>query len=58
MKWDDIENLDNESHYHKRLISKIFHIKFQENDLNVVEDLESLNSMYFPLLEKLSGLGA
>ena len=51
MRWDDV--LDTESNYHKRLISESIYIKTQENDLNIVEDIEPLNSIYFPLLDRL-----
>ena len=53
-KWDDVEILDTESNYHKRLISEMIYIKTQENSLNIMEDTESLNSMYFPLIKKLA----
>ena len=53
MKWNNVEILDTEPNYHKRLISEAIHIKTQENGLNIMEDMEPLNSMYFPLLDRL-----
>ena len=54
IKWNEIEILDTEPNFHKRLISEMIHIKTQKNGLNIMEDIEPLNPMYFPLLNKLS----
>jgi hypothetical protein len=54
MDWENVQILDHESNYSKRIISETIFIKLQKNGLNVVEDTESLDEMYFPLLESLT----
>jgi len=48
--------MDYETNYFKRLISKMIHIKTQDNGLNSVDDIECLDSSYFNLLTKIFSL--
>lgn len=52
--WNNVSILDNEPHYVKRLISEMLHIKNQSNSINIKEDIDLLDSSYFPILKKLS----
>jgi len=47
--WDDVEILDEEIHYNKRIISEMIHIKKQSYSLNLQQDTDSLNSIYFDI---------
>jgi len=42
--------------YYKRLISETIYIKTQDNDLNLMEDTDCLDSSYFNLLTKISDI--
>jgi len=48
LEWDNIKIIDNERSYHKRLISKMVHIKKQQHGLNKQSDL--LPMSYLPIL--------
>lgn len=52
--WNDVEILDIERFYHKRLISEMLHIKLQKNSINLMKDTELLDSVYLPLIKKLN----
>lgn len=52
--WDNVSILDSEPHYTKRLISEMLHIKNQLNSINIKENIELLDSSYFPILNKLT----
>lgn len=54
MNWSNVQILDHETNYYKRLISETIHIKQQKNGLNINEDTDLLDKTYFPLLEKLN----
>jgi len=47
--WDDVEILDEEIHYNKR-ISEMIHIKKQSHSLNLQHDTNSLDSIYFDII--------
>ena len=53
MNWDEVQILDHESNYYKRLISESIYIKQQKNGLNLNEDTDLLDKTYFPLLDKI-----
>jgi len=44
--WDNVEVLDEETNYKKRLISEIIHIKKQKRGLNLKKDTELLHPIY------------
>lgn len=48
--WNNVEILDRESSYSKRLISEMIHIKKQPNGLNKQQDTESFPDSYIPIL--------
>ena len=48
--WENIEILDRERSYNKRLISEMFFINRQKNGLNLQSDTEFLPNEYLPLL--------
>ena len=52
--WNDVQILDNESGYNKRLISEMLHIKKQKCGLNKQSDTEFLSETYLPILNLLS----
>ncbi|KYN00647.1 hypothetical protein ALC62_08581 [Cyphomyrmex costatus] len=52
--WNNVEVLDDESFYHKRLISEMLHIKSQNNGLNLKTDTEGLDRSYIDILENLT----
>jgi len=51
--WLNVQILDFESNYFKRLVSEMIYIKTQSNGLNSMEDIECLDSSYFNLLTKI-----
>ena len=51
--WDNIEILDQESIYHKRLISEMLYIKRQKNSINLQTDTEGLHQSYFVAIDSL-----
>jgi len=53
-KWDNIEILDIESSYNKRLISEMIHIKRQKHGINKQNDTESLQKTYSNISLSLS----
>ncbi|EFN67524.1 hypothetical protein EAG_06209, partial [Camponotus floridanus] len=44
--WDDVEILDIEAFYNKRLTSEMIYIKKQKNSLNLQTDTENLLDIY------------
>ncbi|KYN12195.1 hypothetical protein ALC57_15646 [Trachymyrmex cornetzi] len=52
--WDEIEVLDEEPCYHKRLISEMLHIKKQKNSINLQTDTEGLHKAYIPIVNKFN----
>jgi len=48
--WDDVEILDEEIRYNKRIISEMIHIKKQSHSLNLQQDTDSLDSIYFDII--------
>jgi len=48
--WDNVEILDKEPHYNKRLVSEMIYIKKQTNSLNLQLDTKRLNSFYFNII--------
>jgi len=50
--WKNVRILDFEQNYHKRIISKMIHIK-TKNGINSVDDIECLDSSYFNLFTKI-----
>jgi len=49
--WDNVQVLDHESSYKKRLFSEMLHITLQPNALNIQSDTESLDRAYLPLIK-------
>ncbi|KYN35716.1 hypothetical protein ALC56_09916, partial [Trachymyrmex septentrionalis] len=52
-QWDDVQILDEEPSYRKRLISEMLHIKKQKNSQNLQTDTESLHKAYIPIINKV-----
>jgi len=52
-QWDNVQILDEEPSYRKRLISEMFHIKKQKNSLNLHTDTEGLHKAYLPIINKV-----
>jgi len=48
--WDNVEILDEEIHYNKRIISEMIHIKKQSYSLNLQHNTDSLDSIYFDII--------
>jgi len=53
--WKNVQILDHEYNYHKRLILEIIHIK-EQNGLNCINDTDYLDDCYFDILNTLSKL--
>src|SRR5436190_18793427 len=51
--WDNIEVLDHEPIYHKRLVSEMLYIKRQKNSINLQTDIEGLHHSYFTAIDNL-----
>ncbi|KYM97751.1 hypothetical protein ALC62_11562, partial [Cyphomyrmex costatus] len=51
--WDEVEILDEEPNYRKRIVSEMINIKRQENSLNLQTDTEGLHDIYIPLINKV-----
>jgi len=45
--WEDVEILDVERNFNKRLISEMINIKCQKNGINLQSDIEALDYVYF-----------
>jgi len=54
--WENVQILDHEHNYYKRLISEMIHIKEQKNGLNCINDTDNLDDCYFDILNTLSKL--
>jgi len=52
--WNNVEILDVEHNYFKRLTSEIIHIKEQKNGINLQTDSELLSEEYSTILSKLA----
>lgn len=52
--WDNVEILDVESNYHKRLVSEMLHIKSQNYSINLQKDSEHLNKIYLEIISLLA----
>ncbi|KYM97737.1 hypothetical protein ALC62_11566 [Cyphomyrmex costatus] len=50
--WNNVDILDCENFYHKRLISEMICIKTQRNSLNLKTDTEGLDQSYADILDK------
>jgi len=48
--WDNVEILDEEIHFNKRIISEMIHIKKQSYSLNLQHDTDSLDFIYFDII--------
>ena len=51
--WCNVEILDYENHYYKRLLSEMIHINIQKYALNKKEDTKNLHSSYQKLINVL-----
>jgi len=51
--WKNVRILDFEQNYYKRIISEMIHIKTQKNSMNLIDDIECLDSFHFNLLTKI-----
>ncbi|EZA49244.1 hypothetical protein X777_12484 [Ooceraea biroi] len=49
-KWNQVEILDEESSYRKKLVSEMINIKSQLNSLNLQSDTLLLPNVYSPIL--------
>jgi len=49
--WDNVEVLDEERNYNKRLIFEMIHIKKQRQGLNLKKDTELLHPIYNELFD-------
>jgi len=45
--WEEVEILDVERNFNKRLISEMINIKSQKNRINLQTDIEALDRAYF-----------
>ncbi|KYM95323.1 hypothetical protein ALC62_14033 [Cyphomyrmex costatus] len=52
-RWNEVEVLDEESNYRKRIVSEMINIKKQKNSLNLQTDTENLHETYIPLINKI-----
>ncbi|KYM95378.1 hypothetical protein ALC62_13978 [Cyphomyrmex costatus] len=52
--WDEVDILDIEPSYSKRLISEMIHIKKQKNGINKQNDTDSLPEIYSNIIQSLS----
>ncbi|KYM96629.1 hypothetical protein ALC62_12676 [Cyphomyrmex costatus] len=52
-RWNEVEILDEESNYRKRIVSEMINIKKQKNSLNLQIDTENLHETYIPLINKI-----
>ena len=52
-QWNNVQILDEELSYRKRLISKMLHIKKQKNSFNLQTDTEGLHKAYLPIVNKV-----
>ena len=50
MKWDSYQILDSDTHWYRRNISEMLHIKSTNNTLNKQIDTEKLNKIYDKIL--------
>ncbi|KYN16982.1 hypothetical protein ALC57_10754 [Trachymyrmex cornetzi] len=53
-KWNEVEILDKEASYNKRLISEMIHIKMQRQGINRQNDTEALPESYLQIIESFS----
>ncbi|EZA53495.1 hypothetical protein X777_07300, partial [Ooceraea biroi] len=53
-KWNDVQILDEESSYKKRLVSEMVNIKLQPNSLNLQTNTLALPEVYLPILDLFS----
>jgi len=53
MNWNEVEIVDTEPSYGKRLISEMINIKKQLHGLNKQSDTELLSDIYLPIIELL-----
>ena len=52
-KWDEVEILDEEPSYRKRLVSEMINIKKQKNGLNLQTDTDGLHKAYIPIINRV-----
>jgi len=48
--WDNVEILDEEIYFNKRIISEMIYIKKQSYGLNLQHDTDSLDPIYFDII--------
>jgi len=51
--WSNVEILDNERYYWKRMISEMIHIQLQNNALNQQTDTDYLQNTYASIVNRL-----
>jgi len=56
--WENVEILDEEVYFNKRLISEMIYIKKQQKGLNLKKDTELLDPIYSDIIGVLSNLNA
>ena len=52
-KWDEVEILDEEPSYRRRLVSEMINIKKQKNGLNLQTDTDGLHKAYIPIINRV-----
>jgi len=52
--WDNVQILDTELNYNKKLVSEMLHIKKQKHGINSQKDTEFLDESYYCLLNNLA----
>ena len=52
-KWDEVEILDEEPCYRRRLVSEMINIKKQKNGLNLQTDTDGLHKAYIPIINRV-----
>ncbi|EZA46481.1 hypothetical protein X777_00115, partial [Ooceraea biroi] len=55
-KWNDVQILDEEDSFRRRLISEMINIKRQLKPLNLQSDTDFLSNDYLPILSKFPSL--
>ncbi|KYN41623.1 hypothetical protein ALC56_03983 [Trachymyrmex septentrionalis] len=51
--WDEVEILDEEPCYRRRLVSEMINIKKQKNSLNLQTDTDGLHKAYIPIINRV-----
>ena len=52
-KWEEVEILDEEPSYRRRLVSEMINIRKQKNGINLQTDTEGLHKAYIPIINRV-----